>query len=357
MSSFVRRSLLLVLTQVACIAIGLWLEHRHVLKLLQAGGVHVDAAVESNLAFAAVVAGTWIAIVLAIATWVYAGRMYEQERQQQGRAMADTLRQAQSLVRTRDAVIFGLAKLADSRDEETGEHLDRICAYAVTLATELRKHPKFADQITPAFVQILSTSAALHDIGKVGIEDSILRKPGPLTPREYERIQDHTRIGARCLHEMEQRLGSSNFLHIARQIAESHHEHWDGNGYPSRIAGADIPLAARIVAICDVYDALSSRRVYKEPLPHDRCVEMIAQQRARQFDPDMIEAWLTIAWKFRDIARNYGVDLPRVPRPGAEPPSAPGPSGLFIEDPATAAAQSTSALSTSIQGVENAVRL
>lgn len=332
MRLFVRRSLWLVASQIACLAIGLWLQHRHTLKLLQSGGQSPGAVEESTLAFGAVVAGVWISTVLAIAAWVFLGRMYEQAEQQQNRAMGDTLRQAQSLVRTRDAVIFGLAKLADSRDEETGEHLDRICAYAVTLATALRKHPKFAESITPAFVQILSTSAALHDIGKVGIEDSILRKPGPLSPEEHARIQDHTRIGARCLQDIEQRLGNSNFLHMARQIAECHHEHWDGSGYPWRLAGEGIPLAARIVAIADVYDAMSSRRVYKEPITHERCVELIREQCGRQFDPDMIEVWLSIAWKFRDIARNFGVDLPRPPAAEFETPRPSGLSGKFIAD-------------------------
>lgn len=307
---FLKRSLLLIASQIACVAVGLWVQHRHLLRLLRDQGLIGTAVEESSLMLAAVIAWAWIGTLIGISAWVFLGRMHEQSEQKRNQAMSDMLRQAQNLVRTRDAVIFGLAKLADSRDEETGEHLDRISAYAVTLASALRKHPKFAEPITPVFVQLLSTSAALHDIGKVGIEDSILRKPGPLTPDEHERMQDHTRIGARCLEEIEQRLGSSNFLQMARQIAYYHHEHWDGSGYPRGVRGDDIPLPARIAAVADVYDALSSRRVYKEPISHERCVQIIREQAGRQFDPDIIEAWVTIAWKFRDIAQHFGVELP-----------------------------------------------
>ena len=248
----------------------------------------------------------------------------QQDRIESQRADADakSLRHIQSLVRTRDAVIFGLAKLADSRDPETGDHLERIAIYSSTLASAVRSHPKYADVVTSNFVRLISISSALHDIGKVGIEDSILLKPGPLTPEERKRMQVHTLIAGECLCQIEHRLGRSNFLQMAREIALAHHERWDGTGYPNGIAGDGIPLAARIVSIADVYDALSSRRVYKDPMPHGQCVDIIREGAGTQFDPQLVEIWLKISDQYRDLAQRYS-------------PSAIGSDGVPVSDPVT----------------------
>jgi response regulator RpfG family c-di-GMP phosphodiesterase len=147
----------------------------------------------------------------------------------------------------------------------------------------------------------------------VGIEDSILRKPGPLTPEERRRIQEHSRIGEECLQEIERRLGSSNFLRMAREIVASHHERWDGTGYPAGLKGQDIPLAARIVAVADVYDALATKRVYKDALPHDECVEIIRGEAGKQFDPLLVETFLEIEAVFRRIAQRLGEPVQAVP--------------------------------------------
>ena len=202
-----------------------------------------------------------------------------------------------------------MAKLADSRDPETGDHLERISTYSTALASCLRRNPKFRDQVTPSFVRIIGISSALHDIGKVGIEDSILKKAGSLTEGERQRMQLHTAIGGECLAEIEQRLGSSNFLQMAREIALAHHERWDGAGYPDGLSGKDIPLSARIVAITDVYDALSCKRVYKRAMAHSECVAIICSQSGKHFDPDIVEAWLSIESRFCEIALQYGVGL------------------------------------------------
>jgi len=247
----------------------------------------------------------WTLAVLTIAVWVVLGWGYDRARLRQSNSLSDVLRQAQSLVRTRDAVIFGLAKLADSRDGDTGEHLERMSAYATTLATALQRHPKYAVKITPAFIREIGISAALHDIGKVGIEDRILLKGGLLSAEERETMQTHTELGGKCLREIEQRLGGSNFLQMAREITLAHHERWNGSGYPQGLAGEAIPLAARIVAIADVYDALRSKRVYKPAIPHDTCVAMIRAEAGESFDPDMIEVWLNIEPQFRKTARTY----------------------------------------------------
>jgi HD-GYP domain-containing protein (c-di-GMP phosphodiesterase class II) len=161
------------------------------------------------------------------------------------------------LVRTRNAVIFGLAKLAESRDNDTGEHLDRIRSYVEILSNDLSDH--FSD-IDAEFTRNLSLASSLHDIGKVGIPDSILLKPGRLTPEERSVMQIHTVIGGECLDAIHARLGNNPFMHMARQIAYYHHERWDGNGYPHQLKEEDIPLVARIVAVADVYDALTSKR-------------------------------------------------------------------------------------------------
>ncbi len=247
----------------------------------------------------------WTSALLSIIVFLFLGRYYEEVERERIRTSGETLRRSQNLVRTRDAVIFGLAKLADSRDPETGDHLDRMSIYSTILASALQRHPKYADNATPAFVKLIGISTALHDIGKVGIEDSILRKPGKLNAAEMTRIHEHAAIGGECLREIELRLGSSNFLQMAREIAIGHHERWDGAGYPWGIAGNAIPLSARIAAIADVYDALSSKRVYKAALPHDECVAIIRNEAGKAFDPDLVEVWLVLEQRFREIASQY----------------------------------------------------
>ena len=231
----------------------------------------------------------------------------------QARPELDALKQAQALVRTQETVIFGLAKLSDSRDADTGSHLERIAHYSSILAAALRRRPEFREEVTPAFVQLIGISSALHDIGKVGVEDSILRKAGSLTTDERARMQCHTQIGTECLKEIERRLGSSNFLQMAREISSAHHEWWNGQGYPLGLAEEQIPLSARIVALADVYDALSCKRAYKEALPHSQCVAMIAEAAGTQFDARVVEVFLEIEDQFCRVAEQFRAD--------AEPPN------------------------------------
>lgn len=282
-----------------------------VLFHLPVAGITVNPAIlsESLLPISGIML-FWLCTLLAIIGYMTLTRFYDRLEHRQAQSATDASRQAQNLVRTRDAVIFGLAKLAESRDPATGDHLERISAYSTMLASALRRTPKFRDAITPAFIKTIGISSALHDIGKVGVEDSILLKNGPLTADEYRRMQRHTTIGGECLDQIERRLGRSNFLQMARRITSSHHERWDGTGYPNGLAGEDIPLSARIVAVADVYDALSSKRVYKEALPHTECVAIIRNESGRQFDPDIIEVWLDIEAQFLSIARKFGNAAP-----------------------------------------------
>ena len=247
----------------------------------------------------------WTLILQSSVAYLILTRLHVENRHREKRSDEKSLQQTKDLVRTRDAIIFGLAKLAESRDSDTGQHLERIALYSTRLAEALRRHPKFRTQISGQFVRLIGVSSALHDIGKVGIEDSILLKPGTLTEMERKRMQLHTIVGANCIAEIEQRLGNSNFLQMAREIAFYHHEHWDGSGYPRGIKGEDIPLAARIVAVADVYDALTSCRVYKPAFPHEECVDIIRASAGTQFDPKIVEVFLQIEPQIRDIAATY----------------------------------------------------
>jgi HD-GYP domain-containing protein (c-di-GMP phosphodiesterase class II) len=247
----------------------------------------------------------WTVGISAVAVFMLLTHLQQPPTTGGSHSEVQALRQTQALVRTQETVIFGLAKLADSRDTDTGTHLERIAQFSSMLATELRHRPEFSDRITPSFIQLIGISSALHDIGKVGVEDSILKKPGSLTREERARMQLHTQIGDECLREIERRLGSTNFLKMAREIVSAHHEWWDGQGYPRGLAGEQIPLSARIVAVADVYDALRCKRVYKQALPHDECVRLLAGASGSQFDPRVIEVFLQIHDRFRQLADQF----------------------------------------------------
>ena len=253
----------------------------------------------------------WIAALQSIGTYIVMARLSETLRPKPTTMDEESFRRAQDLVRTRDAVIVGLAKLAEARDTDTGHHLDRIGLYCTSLASSLRRHSEYRHLVSPGFVRLIRVSSALHDIGKVGIEDAILLKPAKLTEEERIKMQEHTLLGGKCLQKIEQQLGASNFLEMAREIALYHHECWDGSGYPFGLKGEQIPLAARIVAIADVYDALAFKRVYKAALPHEKCVDIIRTGAGDHFDPKLVNVFLEIQMQFREIARVYsGTPLP-----------------------------------------------
>jgi HD-GYP domain-containing protein (c-di-GMP phosphodiesterase class II) len=277
------------------------------------------AALVSLLPAAGVITWVWASVPLLIAVYIIVTRFCDGLVKKRAEAETAALSRAQSLLRAREAVIFGLAKLAESRDHVTGSHLERISAYTSRLAHAAQHHAKYANLVTTEFVQMIATSSALHDIGKVGIEDAILFKPGPLTKDEQRRCEQHTVIGEACLGEIERRLGTSNFLAMARQIAGMHHERWDGRGYPQGLAGEQIPLAARIVAIADVYEALSSQRAYKRALSHEQCVRLIRQQAGKQFDPGLVEVFLEVEESFRQIAGRFRDAVPSSGEPAPEP--------------------------------------
>ena len=209
------------------------------------------------------------------------------------------------LAHTKDATILALSSLAETRDTDTGNHIRRTQHYMRELAVALASDPAFAIQLPPAAVDLLSKSAALHDIGKVAIPDHILLKPGRLTPDEFEIMKTHTEHGRHALAEAEASVGGNSFLKCAREIAHFHHEHWDGSGYPTGIKGEDIPLPARLMAVADVYDALISPRVYKKALSHQAAVEHILAESGRHFDPVVVRAMVQREAAFRQIGAQY----------------------------------------------------
>jgi HD-GYP domain-containing protein (c-di-GMP phosphodiesterase class II) len=305
----------LVLAQALCLAVGLWIHDGFVISSLEhqivdapsqpstSGGTgSAISHVQGVLPVTRWIALVWIGGLQTALAYLILSRAFTQSSETQTRSAELTLQRENDLLRTRNAVIFGLAKLAESRDPDTGYHLEKIACYSTRLAQALRRSPRYRSQVTPAFVRQIGISSALHDIGKVGVEDAVLLKPGQLTAEERERMQMHAIAGGECIREIERRLGNSNFLQLAREIAFCHHERWDGEGYPAGLSGEQIPLAARIVAIADVYDALSSRRVYKEAFSHEKCLEIIREESGKQFDPDIVDIFLKIEKEFREIA-------------------------------------------------------
>jgi hypothetical protein len=205
-----------------------------------------------------------------------------------------------------DATIVILASLVETRDNETGNHIRRTQHYVRTLARQLQSHPAFADYLVEHQMDILFKSAPLHDIGKVGIPDSILLKPGKLDAAEFEIMKTHTTLGHDAIENAEKQLGITvDFLACAKEIALNHQEKWDGSGYPRQLAGNAIPISARLMAVADVYDALTTHRVYKDAMPHDQAVAIILEGRGSHFDPDVADAFAAITDQFRDIAARY----------------------------------------------------
>ena len=196
---------------------------------------------------------------------------------------------------------MGLAKLAEFRDKGTGKHLERIREYTRILAKELARKPDYQNYITSQYLEDISLSAILHDIGKVGIPDAILLKPGKLSDTEFETVKNHCSLGGDVLKTAESQVKGKSFLTIGKVIAYHHHEKWDGTGYPEGLAGDSIPLSTRLVALADVYDALTSQRSYKEPYSHEKAREIIMSERGRHFDPDVIDAFLAHEQAFKEI--------------------------------------------------------
>ncbi len=206
------------------------------------------------------------------------------------------------LERTVDAIIYALAYLAEIRDVETGRHLERTGLYVGIIARELLRSSPYSKYLSQHYIADLMKSSPLHDVGKVGVSDAILHKPGKLTPEEFAEMQKHSDYGAKILIEADKKLGFQSLLTMAIQIAQSHHERWDGKGYPRGISGDNIPLSARIMALADVYDALRSKRCYKEAYTHAESIKIILDGKGTQFDPFVVNAFLSSEKEFEKIS-------------------------------------------------------
>jgi len=218
----------------------------------------------------------------------------------------EVTKRTREVMAIQDVTILAMASLAETRDSDTGNHIRRTQFYVRALAEKLRTNSRFGATLTDHYITMLFKSAPLHDIGKVGIPDRILLKPGRFEPHEFEIMKTHTSLGREAIEHAEQQLGMNvEFLSMAKDIALSHQEKWDGSGYPQGLVGDSIPLSARLMAVADVYDALISRRVYKEGMPHEKAVSIIIEGRGSHFDPDMVDAFVDIQEEFRAIAKRY----------------------------------------------------
>ena len=338
MTRFQRSFILIILAQAFCLIVGLWINNRLINALssdefLAARGTSVKRTANpasdlSTACFAytngveisekqistsklntstSILAANgftfiWVIAIQAVLVYIVLNRVKTELDTENQKNYHESLAKTRDLSQTRDAIIFGLAQLAESRDRDTGQHLERIALYSTRLASAVRHDPRFQKHVSPSFVRLIGISSALHDIGKVSVSDSVLLKPGPLTDEERSEMQMHAKRGAECIQNIETQLGQCNFLQMAKEIASSHHEKWDGTGYPSGLRGKQIPLSARIVAIADVYDALRSRRAYKDSLKHETAVEIIEAGSGSQFDPALIDIFLKIQFHFFEIS-------------------------------------------------------
>ncbi len=223
------------------------------------------------------------------------------DRTEKKKLEMDLIESYKKLQNARAATILGLAKLAEYRDEGTGTHLERIREYAKRLAEEMARITRYNTIITPEYIEDIFQSSILHDIGKVGIPDAILLKPGRLNDEEFEVIKRHATMGGDAIAIIESRIEESTFLFMGKEIAYYHHEKWDGSGYPKGLKGEQIPLSARIVALADVYDALTTKRFYKEAYTHEKSKKIITDLKGSHFDPEMVDAFLVLETEFNTI--------------------------------------------------------
>jgi putative two-component system response regulator len=219
---------------------------------------------------------------------------------------SEVARRTREVSAIQDVTIQAMASLAETRDSDTGNHIRRTQFYVKALTSKLRNHPNYSQYLTDTMIEMIFKSAPLHDIGKVGIPDRILLKPGRFDPAEFEIMKTHTTLGRDAIQAAENSLGLQvEFLSIAKEIAYGHQEKWDGSGYPEGLRGESIPVSARLMAVADVYDALISRRVYKNSMPHDKAISIIQEGRGSHFDPDMVDAFLAIQDEIQSIAARY----------------------------------------------------
>ncbi|MGD8638981.1 MAG: response regulator [Gammaproteobacteria bacterium] len=231
----------------------------------------------------------------------YRSQIEEYNNELEGRVQ----QQVQQITSAQLGAIFAMSKLAESRDPETGEHLERMREYCKVVSEHLGRLPKYQDVIDQEFISNIYAASPLHDIGKVGIVDTVLLKPGKLTAEEWRVMKSHPIIGAETLREVDRQHPGNSLIRMGIDIAESHHEKWNGSGYPYGLKGTEIPLVARILALGDVYDALTSKRCYKEAFSHEKSRAILQEGAGNHFDPDVVEAFLGMENEFQRIREFY----------------------------------------------------
>jgi adenylate cyclase len=209
------------------------------------------------------------------------------------------------LAMVQEATIESMSSLTETRDPDTGGHIKRTQNYVRLLAENMKNQARFRALLDDETIDLLCKSAPLHDIGKVGVSDQILLKPGKLTEQEFELMKQHTTFGRDAIFSAEKKLGKVSFLRFAREIAYTHHERWDGAGYPEGLRGEQIPVPGRLMALADTYDAITSKRVYKSQLSHEEAVKIIIESKGSQFDPTVVDAFLAVKEDFCQIAQRY----------------------------------------------------
>ncbi|MBQ9543671.1 MAG: HD domain-containing protein [Clostridia bacterium] len=242
---------------------------------------------------------TYIAIALSASLcYIYYNDLVQQD------IKGDLVSNQEKMSRMQQKIISGLASLIENRDIETGEHVSRTSAYVKALAEDARKDGVYSDQLSDHFISLLSTLAPMHDIGKVVVSDLILKKPGRLTPEEFEQMKKHAAVGGDVVREVLDEITDEEYVSFAADIATYHHERWDGTGYPKRLKQEEIPLSARIMAIADVFDALISRRCYKEPMPFEEAFNVIKDEAGSHFDPNLVRVFLKYRGDFEVTPEN-----------------------------------------------------
>ncbi|MEQ1529499.1 MAG: HD domain-containing phosphohydrolase [Methylococcales bacterium] len=245
-------------------------------------------------------------LLTRIRTHLLLSRAFEEQRSQNELLELKVTERTLELENTRDAIVVAMAAIIEVRDNETGNHIYRTQHFVKCLAKQLQHQPGFQEQLRDKNIELITKSAPLHDIGKIGIPDLILHKSGLHSPEEFEIMKTHTTIGRDMIAAAQRSLtDDSDFLRYALEITNYHHERWDGRGYPQGLKGDEIPLSARLMALADVYDAMRSKRVYKEAIPHQQIVENIHQQSGKHFDPKLVTAFLQLESEFSRISEEF----------------------------------------------------
>ena len=247
-----------------------------------------------------------VVVLARVRTQLQAKQARDWLQNQNAALEAEVNRRMQENDLTQQVSIRALAHLAETRDPETGQHILRTQGYVQLLCKLLQQHPRFSGTLTDSYIDVLTRSAPLHDIGKVGIPDHVLRKPGPLTAEERVVMQTHAKLGCDALKSAECDIQKPPaFLSLAKEVALYHHEKWDGTGYPTGLAGENIPLSARLMALADVFDALTSRRIYRISMSFDDARVIMQEGRGQHFDPDVADIFLAHYAEFVAIAKRY----------------------------------------------------